>query len=74
MIELLVGLMKRIELNKSKSGKEKKQWVLKSMAQYKKLTEKEIQILGEVIDWIILFDKNKDKIANTVQVCCGFSI
>jgi FixJ family two-component response regulator len=74
MIELLVGLMKRIELNKAKSGAEKKEWVLRSMAQYKKLTEKEIQILGEVIDWLILFDKNKDKIANTMNICCGFSI
>jgi hypothetical protein len=74
MIELLVGLMKRIELNKTKSGKEKRAWVLKSMAQYKKLTEKELQILGETIDWIILFDKHKAKISDSMAVCCGFKI
>jgi hypothetical protein len=70
LLEGLIGLMKRVESYSGFTGQRKKIFVIESMRTIFNLTKEQEKLISEVIDIIILLDKNKLKIRNKIRSCC----
>ncbi|MHA2039114.1 MAG: hypothetical protein ACW98X_22030 [Promethearchaeota archaeon] len=71
LLDGLIGLMKRVENYKGFTGQRKKIFVIESMRTIFNLSKEQEYLLSEVIDIIILLDKNKLKIRNKIRSCCA---
>lgn len=71
LLDGLIGLMKRVENYKGFTGQRKKIFVIESMRTIFNLSKEQEYLLTEVIDIIILLDKNKLKIRNKIRSCCA---
>jgi hypothetical protein len=70
LLDGLIGLMKRVENYKGFTGKRKKIFVIESMRTIFNLSKEQEYLLSEVIDIIILLDKNKLKIKEKICLFC----
>lgn len=74
LIPTLIKFMSLIGNHKSMTGHEKKQWVLNRLKEEIKIDEQIINIIVEIIDYIILIDKGNIKINPKIEKnffnCC----
>lgn len=71
--KILLRLMKNAEEMWGKSnGSHKKKWVMGQLQHYQWLSEDTLEAVGQLIDLIILIDKNQAKIQKTVSHFCFF--
>ena len=70
--EMLIRLMKEAEKYFAVGGQDKKEWVLMRLYKHLKVDEDTKKFISDLVDIIILLDKNKLKIGEVVtDRCCS---